>query len=189
MCAVNNNFEALQFASQTVRRDRAHILELAKSYPRNMVETDFEYDKAFVLSVIRARGYGLNYAAESLRNNREIVVTAVGLRGSEFQFASPDLRGQREILEMAIATHRYPSNPTDGYIDSHYHQCPLQFAESALQSDWVIVMAAIQGDTRATGTSPWPPLKETVALWNTLVAFCSKTGRLLWLPSGEIVEH
>ena len=82
LAAVAQDGEALQYASETLKNDRA-----------------------VVLAAVAQRGWALRYASETLKNDREVVLAAVKQRGSALEYASEDLKNDRDFVLAAVAQH------------------------------------------------------------------------------------
>ncbi len=102
MTAVQQNGQALQYASNELKNDRgialiavqkdACALADLSSGPRN--------DREIVLTAVRQNGQALRYASNELRSDREVVATAVQQNWRAFEYASYALKKDPALADM-----------------------------------------------------------------------------------------
>lgn len=84
--AVNENGNALRYATSVMRND-----------------------KEIVLAAVKRDGYALEYANRRFRNDREVVMIAIRECGTAWRYASERLKQDRDLLRFAISNSRsYP---------------------------------------------------------------------------------
>merc|ERR1711972_309855 len=91
--AVAENGNALQYASQQLRRDRE-----------------------VVLTAVAQRGHALQHAPMELRGDPGLVLQALALNGSALQHASDPLRGDVAMVLLATVKPRGPHGQAVPYV-------------------------------------------------------------------------
>lgn len=125
--AVRQNYNALQFASPSLRGNRQflhRLLDCTAWQEDSMLRTDIrsprgvsigggwilefaskeiQSDYDLVIKAVSKSGGALRFASEVLRRNREVVLTAVSQDGLALEFA-PELQDNPDIVSAAVAS-------------------------------------------------------------------------------------
>jgi hypothetical protein len=100
--AVEQNGDALQYASKELQGDREVVLKAVgqDGYALEYASINLKNDKAFVLKAVGKDGYALEYASEDLQGDREVVLKAVRQNGLALYYASDTLKNDPEFLQL-----------------------------------------------------------------------------------------
>ena len=102
---VEGEGEALRFASQRLRNDRAVVSAAAHETPEALRHAFWAArgDGHFMRGLLRFRGILLEFASDALRADRDTVLIAVTQDGAALQHASRELRKDRDFVLVALA--------------------------------------------------------------------------------------
>eukprot|EP00928_Gymnodinium_smaydae_P022612 TRINITY_DN18936_c0_g1_i1.p1 TRINITY_DN18936_c0_g1~~TRINITY_DN18936_c0_g1_i1.p1 ORF type:complete len:755 (+),score=124.05 TRINITY_DN18936_c0_g1_i1:392-2656(+) len=145
MSAVENNEAAFAFAAGAARHDKECAAAADKSgFLRN--------DRAFVLSMVHARGASLKSASLYLRSDAGIVLAAIRQDGLALEAAAPKLRDIENIVTVAVkqnglalayASEKLRANRRLVELAVKQNGLALEFASAELRGDPDIVLRAI----------------------------------------------
>ena len=130
LAAVKQDGQALESASEALRADRDVVMAAVQQNGQalNYASAEIQADREVVMAAVKQDGWALQYASEALRADRDVVMGAVQQEGWALQFASEELQADREVAMAAVQQ--------DGRS--------LEFASDELQADREVVMAAVQ---------------------------------------------
>ena len=105
MAAVQQNGNALQYASAALQADRIVVMAAAKTSSEALMHSAAELkdDRDFVLAVVQRDGRALAHAPARLKEDKDVVLAAVAQRGYAIQYAAPSLQEDRLVVLVAAA--------------------------------------------------------------------------------------
>lgn len=189
--AVDTNGGAIEFGSETVKRDRDFILRALRSKSgvtmssirsfcddedimrtavsgascmMSVASERLGSNKAFVINAVKCHGHAIAFAQPCMQNDLEVVMEAVRTSGGALAFASHELQANRLVVMEAV---------------SHFGEA-LEYAGPALQDDREIVMAAVRrtGSALRYACAVFQDDKEivmaAVAAWGGAIQYANK---------------
>ena len=104
LAAVQQNGDALYYASTELQADREIVLAAVQQYGDALKHASAELraDRNFVLAAVQQYGRALSWASAELQADREVVLAAVQQDGGALYWASAELRADREVALAAV---------------------------------------------------------------------------------------
>ncbi|MBC8225534.1 MAG: DUF4116 domain-containing protein, partial [Gammaproteobacteria bacterium] len=101
---VRTRRSALQYADESLKKDREVALEAVKTAGRALEYADesFHKDREVVIAAANSNGSALEYADESFQKDREIVMAAVKSHGLALKYADDSFKVDREVVLEAV---------------------------------------------------------------------------------------
>jgi hypothetical protein len=103
--AVSSNQDALQYASEGLRRSKDFVLPVVAQhgYSLRLLDWDLRADPDVVLAAVTDKGRSFQYADDTLKRDKAFVLQVVAVDGRALEYASSELRGDAEVVEVAVA--------------------------------------------------------------------------------------
>ena len=103
--AINNNGDALAFASEELKNNKEIVLSAANcdyctTIALSNASKGLQEDSNFVLQIVKLDGLSLLFASSDLRENREIVIAAVQQNQNVFEYIQPTFQNDPDVLEL-----------------------------------------------------------------------------------------
>ena len=117
--AVSSNQDALQYASEGLRRSKDFVLPVIAQhgYSLRLLDWDLRADPDVVLAAVTDKGRSFQYADDTLKRDKAFVLQVVAVDGRALEYASSELRGDAEVAEVAVA-----QNPKAArFLHTHVH--------------------------------------------------------------------
>jgi len=115
--AINQDCDALQFASEELKGDREFMLEVfgQNSLAFLHASDKLKADRGFIMEAVKLDGYvALMYASAELKADREVVVAAVNRNWDALHCASKELQAEiRFTIAQLITGDMAKSNNTE----------------------------------------------------------------------------
>ena len=102
--AVKQNGWSLEYADETLKKDKEVVLEAVKQDGILLKYADetLRKDKEVVLEAVKQNGWSLEHADETLRKDKEVVLEAVKQNGKSLEYADETLRKDKEFVLDAV---------------------------------------------------------------------------------------
>jgi len=129
LSAVKQDGRSLAFADISLRKDKQIVMAAIEQRwdALRFADDSLRKDKQFVMAAIKQRCWALQYADDSLKRDKEFVLAAIKEGGRALQYADVSLRKDREVVLAAVKR--------DGRV--------LQFADDSLKRDREVVLSAV----------------------------------------------
>ena len=103
LAAVQQNGDALYYASTELQADREIVLAAVQQYGDALKHASAELraDRNFVLAAVQQYGRALSWASAELRADREVALAAVQKNGGALEHASAELQRDDALLKAA----------------------------------------------------------------------------------------
>ncbi|KAL7537202.1 hypothetical protein ACHAXR_009737 [Thalassiosira sp. AJA248-18] len=157
LVAVEQNGEALEYASEELRGDRDVVLAAVKETggALQFASDDLRGNRCVVLAAIKQNGSAFRFASDDLKVDRDIALASVEQDGLALRYASKDFKCEREFVLAAVKQNglalEYASKDLKGdrqvvLAAANVNGCALQYASEDLRGDHDVVLAAVKQD-------------------------------------------
>ena len=96
LAAVKENGEALEYASNELKKDKEVVLAAVKKHgwALDYASKELQNDRDVVLAAVKENGYALRHASEELKNDEKVVLVAVRKDRDALKYASDELKNR-----------------------------------------------------------------------------------------------
>ena len=87
--AINNNTFSLEFADDSLKKDKEIVLEVVKKcgLALEFADSNLKKDKEIVLKAVKQNGFALEFADNCLKKDKDVVLEAINRNGFALEFA------------------------------------------------------------------------------------------------------